>query len=260
MTPRSPVRSRTLLAWLAVSVVAHGVGVRVALRGPGSHRALTADDLTKHPASPQVGETFEVPIEELDRGGAPPSDETSPEPTAVPSDGPSERARPESRPGHSVTSASPSGPGGSETLSFGAVGDRSAIEITTAFTRGFPQAASTDPLWVSAPFGPAGSADVTLIVDETGALVDTRVTGAPSAALAAGVRRTLALIRARSFIAAGRETHLRITASVTPDEVHDGLHGDVFAIGAPPVDHGEGTGFFALSVGRRVDVKVREVR
>jgi hypothetical protein len=34
--------------------------------------------------------------------------------------------------------------------------------------------------------------------------------------------------------------------------VPDGLHGDVFAIGA-----GEDQGFFALSIGRRIEVRVQ---
>ena len=34
--------------------------------------------------------------------------------------------------------------------------------LATAFTRGFPQAASGDPLWRDAPFGAAGEADVAL--------------------------------------------------------------------------------------------------
>src|SRR4029079_13852649 len=43
-----------------------------------------------------------------------------------------------------------------EPVRFGAVGERGAVDLATAFTRGFPQAASADPIWARAPFGPTG--------------------------------------------------------------------------------------------------------
>jgi hypothetical protein len=46
-----------------------------------------------------------------------------------------------------------------------------------------------------------------------------------------------------------------VVATVTPDSVHDGLHGDVFAIGGSFAG-GEGSAFFALAIGRRIDVRV----
>jgi hypothetical protein len=101
--------------------------------------------------------------------------------------------------------------------------------------------------------------DVELTIDETGALIDTRATGSPSPPLAEGIRRTLALIRARAFVADRAATRLRVTATVSPDQVHDGLHGDVFAIGGS-FEGREGNAFFALAVGRRVDVRVEVVR
>ena len=50
----------------------------------------------------------------------------------------------------------------------------------------------------------------------------------------------------------GKVTKLRLSATVSPNTVPDGLHGDVFAIGAA-----DDEGFFALSVGRRIDLRVR---
>jgi hypothetical protein len=262
--------SPALTAWLAVSIATHGAALVFSLRS-----------ITPAPASPRPpkvvsanlpGETFEVPLADrapergvssgsvADDPGAPStaSEGTSPEmPGAHP------ETHPRSRP-HAATpgTASPagSGPGeGEKPGTFGAVGERSAVDLASAFTRGFPQAASADPLWVAAPFGSAGSVDVTLTLDETGSLVDTRTSGAPGEALAAGVRRTLALIRAREFVAEGKETRLRVTATVTQDQVHDGLHGEVFAIGGSFEGAG-GSGFFALAVGRRIDVRVVVVR
>ena len=113
--------------------------------------------------------------------------------------------------------------------------------------------------WISAPFGPAGTVNIDLSLDETGALVDARATGNASPALAEGLRRTLAFIRSRAFVADARTTHLRVSATVSPDQVHDGLHGDVFAIGGS-FEGVEGSAFFALAVGRRVDIRVQVVR
>jgi hypothetical protein len=62
----------------------------------------------------------------------------------------------------------------------------------------------------------------------------------------------MALIKGRPFVAHGRVTRLYLRATVLPNTVPDGLHGDVFAIGA-----GEDQGFFALSIGRRIEVRVQ---
>jgi hypothetical protein len=142
---------------------------------------------------------------------------------------------------------------------FGATNERASIDLATAFTRGFPQAASADPAWASAPYGLAGEAVIVLEIDDSGALVSSRVDGTPSAAFRSGLTRTLALIHARAFTAGHPVTRLHVTARVTPDQVHDGLHGDVFAIGGS-FDAWQGSAFFALAIGRRIDVKVTETR
>jgi hypothetical protein len=142
---------------------------------------------------------------------------------------------------------------------FGALGDRAAVDLATAFTRGFPQAASADPAWVRAPFGAAGEALVTLRIDSDGALSDVFVGGSPSPALRAGIARTIALLRPRAFTASAPVTRLRVVARVAPDEVHDGLHGEVFAIGGS-FEAAQGSAFFALAIGRRIDLDVRSVR
>jgi hypothetical protein len=139
---------------------------------------------------------------------------------------------------------------------FGAVGDRSAGDLARAFTRDFPQAASGDPVWRTAPLGSAGEATVVLTLDDSGHIADVQVLGSPSSPLAQGIRRTMTLIRGRPFTARGKVTKLRLTATVSSDTVHDGLHGDVFAIGGSFNDP-EGAAFFALNIGRRVDLRVR---
>ena len=53
-------------------------------------------------------------------------------------------------------------------------------------------------------------------------------------------------------VVSGKVTKLRLSATVIPNTVPDGLHGDVFAVGA-----GDDTGFFALSIGRRIELRGR---
>jgi hypothetical protein len=134
--------------------------------------------------------------------------------------------------------------------------DRSVVDLAREFTRALPLAASSDPLWRTAPLGPAGTVDLTLTLDASGALVGSQSTGSPGEALASGVQRTLALIHARPFVARGKETRVRVTATVAEEQVHEGLRGDVFAIGAR-FEVGRGSGFFALTMGRRIDIQVQ---
>jgi hypothetical protein len=78
-----------------------------------------------------------------------------------------------------------------------------------------------------------------------------------SEALRRGVERTIAFIKGRTFTAGAPVIRLRISARVSPDAVHDGLHGDVFAIGASGEGH---TAFFALSIGRRIDIEIKQLK
>lgn len=225
------------------------------------------------PAPMLAGETFELPAPDFAEqalASASPSPLAAseiPSPGAAREDGvaraetprakPAARNSAPARPSGGRTTTAPHDPGGSGSSAlFGAVGDRSASDLATAFTRGFPQAASADPAWRNAPFGGAGEATLTLVIDETGHLVTADVGGAPGAALASGIRRTIALVRGRTFVARAKTTRLLLSATVSPDTVHDGLHGDVFAIGGSFVAP-EGSAFFALAIGRRVDLRVR---
>jgi hypothetical protein len=97
---------------------------------------------------------------------------------------------------------------------------------------------------------------VTLTIDESGKLIATSISGDVPPALRRTIARTVALIRGRSFTAKRATVHLHIVATVSPDVVHDGLHGDVFAIGGTFTEN-EGNAFFALAIGRRIDLRVR---
>jgi len=198
----------------------------------------------------------------------------APDETAPPAERATTPAATPPPPADTGTSASPAAPGHARHAApassappgpppvFGAVGVRFATDLATTFTRAFPQAASADPLWTTAPLGGAGTADVTFVLDDGGRLVGSSIGGSPSPALRRGIDRTLVLLRAREFTARAAVTRLRVRAHVSRDDVHDGLHGDVFALSGGSFSGDVGTAFFALppsrSVGgRRVDVEVR---
>ncbi len=170
-------------------------------------------------------------------------------------------ARSKARPGATGAKSSEGKGEGGEAGVFGAVGERGAVDLATAFTRQFPQASSADPAWATVPLGAAGEADVTLMLDESGKLASVQVSPSAPAALKSGISGTVRLIRGRSFTAPSARTRLHVRATVSPDKVHDGLHGEVFAIGGSFIhgatpSSGEGSAFFALNIGRRIDIRV----
>jgi hypothetical protein len=260
-----------LRAFLWVSLASH-VAFAAMIFGH-ARRAATTGPLERNHATPS--ETIDAPLLGADSLGDESAravqssslDGRSPLPHSLPASGEGGRHEAVSRTAREALPAGGEGRGGvnagsgGESVSavFGAIGDRAAVDLATAFTRGFPQAASADPAWATAPFGTAGEAIVTLRIDGEGTWVGGEVEGSPSAALRAGVARTLALLRARTFTASGPVTRLRVTAKVAPDEVHDGLHGEVFAIGGS-FDTAQGSAFFALAIGRRIDLQVRRTR
>jgi hypothetical protein len=264
---------RALAATLGISFGAHVVIASVLVIGP---RLLPHHPPKLDPAPRMAGETFELPAPEtpdVPLANASPSPESNGNPLPEDGDAParptppvkgkrsptSDRASHAGRPSAGrPEQGTPEGTPGSSATStlYGAVGERSAADLATAFTRGFPQAASADPVWRTAAIGSAGDAEVILTLDESGHIEATDIKGTPSAALTSAIRRTLALIKGRPFVAKGKTTKLHLSATISTDAVHDGLHGDVFAIGGSYTG-GEGSAFFALSIGRRIDVRVR---
>jgi hypothetical protein len=255
-----------LVGTLGLSLAAHGAVAAYLLAPPrpGPSAALA-------PPPQTAGDTFALPAPETaDKALANASPSTDGHAAPAPAEQPDAPARPKPpslgrpapRPSHEGRpSAGRAAPGVAETAPgsagtaalYGAVGDRSAADLAGAFTRAFPQAASGDASWRDAPLGPAGEATVTLTLDETGHISSVDVSGSPSAPLAGGIRRTMALIKGRPFVARGRVTRFRVVATISPDTVHDGLHGDVFAIGASVA---ESSAFFALNAGRRIDLRM----
>jgi hypothetical protein len=244
------------LSVFAIASVALHVGVFAGL----SHRSGKAARAQSFEvgAAPLVGETLDVdeaaPAEEEQQSGAEdqPSEESSHAAEAA------VRAHAPSRVGSKAAAGGEAHP---PPALFGAVGVRYATDLATTFTRAFPQAASADGVWNTTALGSAGTADLTLVLDDSGHLVSHVIGGAPSPALRRGIERTLLLMGPRAFTARGADTRLRITARVTSDVVHDGLHGDVFALSGGSFSGDVGTAFFALpgagGPGRRIDVELR---
>lgn len=191
------------------------------------------------------GDTFDLPAEEQQTAGS----DRAPVDTSEEGIGEAPKPKPAARTNGTTAESAP------EPAKYGAVGERGSFELVPTFARAFVQAASTDPLWASAPLGSAGSVEMTFTIDENGSLVATSKSGGGTEPLRRGIERTMALIGGRTFYANGAETRVRVTAKIVPDEVHDGLHGDVFAIGASG-----SSAFFALAIGRRIDVEITPLR
>lgn len=244
---------------LGLSLALHAAALGAALHGRPGPPAIAFEATS---AVALVGETLDVtpPAEDVEVAPMSPSPPAAGERAAValPLEAPSRRDGPTraARAGSSAGGSPPSSP-----ALFGAVGVRYATDLATTFTRGFPQAASADAIWATAPLGPAGTAEVTLVLDDGGHLSSSTVNGSPSPALRRGVDRTLGLLASRTFTARGAVTRLLVTARVTGNDVPDGLHGDVFALSGGSFAGSVGTAFFALpsssGAGRRIDVELR---
>lgn len=249
-----------LVLFALVSAAVHGGVFAFVHKRPTREVSAPAFD----PTSPALtGETLEVEPAGAEPG-AEAAEATPPESAPPVTPGPTTVAPRTTAPSTHAPHASdaPSAPGGAKPALFGAVGVRFATDLATTFTRAFPQAASADAVWITAPFGSAGTADVTLTLDDAGHLTGNAVTGNPSPALRRGIERTLALMGPRTFTARGMTTRLRVVARVGKDDVHDGLHGDVFALSGGSFSGDVGTAFFALPAaggGRRIDVELRLV-
>jgi hypothetical protein len=258
----------------AASAITLSLAFHVAVAAVFVLRPAPHDDAPpEEPAPAMAGETFELPAPDTQLA---PLANASPSPDDVGNAAPSEAADAPARPtpprvgAHAARpsnagrpSAGRTASGDAETegsassgLTFGATGDRSATDLLTAITHGFAQGASGDPAWRNAPLGAAGDATLTIVLGDDGHIESTAISGNPSPALTSGINRTMALIKGRPFVAKGKVTKLHLNATVSNDAVHDSSGADVFAIGRS-VAGGEGHGWFALSIGRRIDLRVR---
>lgn len=261
---------RTFGAWLGLSLLAHAATFTAVVRG---NRAATAVE-DAQPASPSLtGDTLEFPgLEAVEESTVDLDLDTEPTPVArlAAASADDTGARPRMPPPrarskivlfgapNASASTDPSPPERAEPARFGAVGERGSVDLATAFTRGFPQPASADPVWTKAPFGSAGTIEVILSLDESGHLVEARLEPGGTPALRQALIHTIALVRGRTFTARKATTRLRVSAIVTADAVrNDSKSGDVYALGASYAKS-SGTAFFSLAVGRRIDVTFTE--
>ena len=249
------------------------VGVHLAIAGFFfvTHRG-SAPAEEPDPAPAYAGETFELPAPNtVDQPLANASPSPEEQGNAAPAESPDAPARPQAHAGRQTTRPSNAGrpsagrasEGSSDdvgtasaALTYGAVGDRSASDLLTSFTHGFAQGASGDPAWRTVPLGSAGDATLTITLSDDGHVEGTSLAGNASPALSAGVKRTMALIGGRPFVARGKVTKLQLSATVSSDAVHDNSGSDVFAVGRS-VAGGEGHGWFAFAIGRKIDLRVR---
>jgi hypothetical protein len=244
---------RTFSSWFLVgSLAIHGI-----LGGTGvwlvRHPAATSSRPTESTKEASLaGDSFDIaseareaPIETLSTTAEPTTDEAT-KPISAP---PRRRTT-----GDSSESARATLP----PATFGAVGDRSATLLLPAIARGFSEAASTDPAWRGVSLGDAGSATLEVELDDEGRMLRWSLGAGATPAMRQGFVRTMALIGGRSFIARGQTTKLAVSVHVTTDAVREGGE-SVYALHTES-DGPVGNSYFSLSVGRRVDLTLRETR
>lgn len=236
---------RSAIAFLTASLLVHaGAG------GAGVWLAKRAHEAERQKGDPKpvfTGETFDIAAASEEK----PREIVADEPTEKRDEHAAEPARPRAR----VTSHGEGTAHGAELpLTYGALGDRSAASVTVALARGFPQAASTDPIWRDVPFGDAGSAILEIELAEDGTLARWSLGAGASPALRQAMVRTMGLIGGRTFLAHGPKTKLHVSARVTADAVRDGSDA-VYAIHAEHEGQ-NASAYFSLAIGRRVDLAI----
>ena len=174
----------------------------------------------------------------------------TPSPATTPGPGPGRAAHP-GQPGVAAPASAPA--------VFGAVGVRYATNLATTFTRGFPPGGQRGRN-LGRRFVRSRGRGQGLVIDEGGHLTSSSVRAARARAPARDRSHAGAARRAHLH-SAGAVTKLRVTARVSPNDVHDRLPGDVFALSGGSFAGDTGTAFFALpgASARRVDVELRLV-
>ena len=250
---------RRSVPFLALSIALHLGAAGIGVLGPRGLFRRTLPTAAPQLTSPSENE---VPLGDSDDGALAPDYETHPSPAPPKSHetendpskppaasaphAPAKASKPEAHP------PTPRGGAGSgEAGLIGAVGEPGAILLESAFLRALAQVASFDHEWTREPLTKVASISVVATVDQTGHLRAT-IGSTSSLPLERAVTRVVAQLAPRKLTAHGATTHLTVTCSMHNDEVHDGFHGDVFALGASAQGRG-GTAFFALATGRRVD-------
>jgi hypothetical protein len=167
--------------------------------------------------------------------------------------------------GQESTSPPSSGGPSQENSGFGAeVAAPGVRDLVSSFARAIPAAASGDPDWATVPIGPAGNADVTLVLDTEAKPHAEGIEGHVPAPLRRLILKTILTMAGGRFAATGdgpAMERLRIAASVTqlavPPEAQ-GQTGGVFALGfEPPDSRRVSRASFTLASGRHIEITVR---
>jgi hypothetical protein len=237
----------------SLSLAAHGAAATWVLWPRKAETVETKGD----PAPSLAGETFELPAPDTDE----PLAQAAPAPEmTAPSDvdfddaparpvPPKSKARPSARASHEGrpsggksegTKDGMTGGSGSQPGTYGAVGDRSAQDLRSAFLRAFALTASANPAWAKAPIGSLGEVTINITLDESGHITDYKIGGSPSALLRSGLESTMQLVKNRPFTSQGKTTKLHFAASITEGG------GGVFGVDA--------SGSFTLPVGHAVSL------
>jgi hypothetical protein len=142
-------------------------------------------------------------------------------------------------------------------------------DLLGSFVRAIPIVASSDPtVWSSLPLGPAGSADVTLSLDDEGKPHLARAQSAP-AHLRKLVQKTVSVMSGGRFgistsegIASEQKVHVAVTLTQQSAPSQDqAVSGGMFALRFdPPDEHNVRHAFFTLASGRRVEIAVKPLR
>ena len=232
---------------LTGSLLLHGVA---GAGGAWLARRAHAREPAAEPKPALAGETFDISATLKEQPVATPEVAAPAQTASEPAEVPRPRPRLAARGERSANAAAPA----PAPLTYGALGDRSATSLVVAVVRGFPQAASTDPIWRTVPFGDAGATTLEIELEPDGTVARWSLGAGASPALRQAMVRTMALVGGRSFVARGAITKLRLASRVSPDAVRDGTDA-VYAIHSEyEGDHG--SAFFSLASGRRVDVVI----
>jgi hypothetical protein len=179
------------------------------------------------------------------------------------------RARTEARP--TASASAPAGAPGRLSgagSGFGAEGSAPGVrDLLRSFVRTIPIVANSDPVWSSLPLGAAGSADVTLALDDEGR--PRMASALPAAAhLRRLIQKTVSVMSSGRFgipstegIPTEQKFHITVTLSqeAAPAE-NQAASGGAFALRFdPPDDRNVSHSSFTLASGRHVEVAVRPI-
>lgn len=241
--------------------------------------ATAADDLPSSPSEATAIAPAAAPLATADPAPAPapaappaaattapalaPADAVSPAAAAVrapASLGPRPSAHHAAPSPRRPSAAAPAGGAGVTPRTFGAEGPPGARSLARSFTRAIAPANQADAFWSSAPPGDAGAVEVALSLDDDGHLEVTRTAESAPPALAALVKRTVALLRGGTYAARGGASGplvLRLVVRVRDVSAANVQGGDVELDWA--FEGGKGHASFLREGGRRVDVTVSVV-